>query len=308
MNLKQMEMFRMLMLTGSASETARRLHRTQPAVSLSLSSLEADLGLKLFERQKGKLTPTPEANYLYREVEEVLSRLQGVLSTVKDIQNKQYGYLRIGSMPGPSIRFLPDLMSDFLEQHPKIQASLQTRTSDAVKEWVASGQYDLGLAESWAVDDTVASESFDLRCLCAIPTSHQLASKTSINPKDLDGEPLVTLYADHALFHNLRQIFEKQDAKMNIRIQTRFFIPALRFVERGLGICIMDPISILSYTSQNPPGKVVFKKFTPQLSLKVALIKSLKTPNSIIAEQFLQLIREKLYYLSSEQKNITTWS
>ncbi|MDX2423881.1 MAG: LysR family transcriptional regulator, partial [Amphritea sp.] len=134
MNLKQMEAFRAVMLTGSVSQAAQQLFRTQPAVSMMISSLENDIGFQLFERHKKRLYPTPEANYLYKEVEAIFSRIQDVNQTVQDIQNKQYGFLRIGCMPGPSNFFMPDILADFLVEHPKIQASLQTRTSDSVIE------------------------------------------------------------------------------------------------------------------------------------------------------------------------------
>lgn len=140
MNFRQMETFRAVMLTGSISQAAKQLYRTQPAVSMVISSLEKQIGFELFERRKKRLYPTPEANYLYNEIEAIFTRINDVSQTLQDIQNKQYGFLRIGCMPGPSNFFMPDLVADFLEEHPKVQASLQTRTSDAVREWVNSGK------------------------------------------------------------------------------------------------------------------------------------------------------------------------
>ncbi|MEH6472636.1 MAG: LysR substrate-binding domain-containing protein [Halopseudomonas sp.] len=308
MNLKQMEAFRAVMLTGSVSQAAKQLFRTQPAVSMMLSSLEQDIGFLLFERRKKRLYPTPEANYLYTEVEAIFTRINDVSQTVQDIQNKQYGFLRIGCMPGPSTFFMPDLVADFLEQHPKIQASMQTRTSDSVKEWIASAQYDIGLAEVTERDPAIDKEVFAMPCLCALPAAHPLVSQAVITPELLDAEPMITLHPDHMTFHALQQLFETEGYRMNVRLQTRFFIPALRFVERGLGVCVMDPISVASYCSYAQPGKVVFRYFAPDILLKFGILYPANAPRSKITQEFAEHLRERIKTVEEKPDQLIAWS
>ncbi|AZV80881.1 LysR family transcriptional regulator (plasmid) [Parasedimentitalea marina] len=64
MNFKQLTAFREVMLTGSISEAARNLLRTQPAISSLISGMEEEIGVKLFVRQGARVHPTPEAHYL----------------------------------------------------------------------------------------------------------------------------------------------------------------------------------------------------------------------------------------------------
>ena len=66
--LRQMEVFRAVMLTGSMNGAAKLLFVSQPAVSRLIAHAEQSLGLQLFARDKGKLTPTPEAQRLFEEV------------------------------------------------------------------------------------------------------------------------------------------------------------------------------------------------------------------------------------------------
>ena len=54
MNLKQLSAFREVMLTGSVSEAARNLYRSQPAISSLIAGLEDDIGFKLFARRGGR--------------------------------------------------------------------------------------------------------------------------------------------------------------------------------------------------------------------------------------------------------------
>ncbi|WP_290698430.1 LysR family transcriptional regulator [Amphritea sp.] len=308
MNLKQMEAFRAVMLTGSVSQAAKQLYRTQPAVSMMLSSLEEDIGFQLFERRKKRLYPTPEANYLYNEVAAIFSRIQDLSQTVQDIQNKQYGFLRIGCMPGPSNFFIPEILADYLEEHPNVQASLQTRTSDSVVEWIASNQYDLGLAEmSMHQLNGGRNQMFELLCTCAIPANHPLAEHEVITPAMLDEEPMITLHPDHMIFHDLMQLFEASGLRMNVCLQTRFFIPALKFVERGLGVCVLDPISAFSYTTYAQPGKVVFRRFQPDVHLRVGLMFPSEAPSSMITLEFAELLRKRIEDVIDNPERFLCW-
>ena len=61
LSLRQIEVFRAIMMAGSISGAGRMLHVSQPAVSRVLALTETRLGYPLFERAKGRLLPTPEA-------------------------------------------------------------------------------------------------------------------------------------------------------------------------------------------------------------------------------------------------------
>ncbi|MGB1237361.1 MAG: LysR family transcriptional regulator [Pseudomonadales bacterium] len=302
-----MEAFRAVMLSGSVSQASKQLYKSQPAVSMLISQLEENVGFELFERRKKRLYPTPEAHYLYNEVESIFNRIQDVSQTVSDIKNKQFGFLRIGCMPGPSNFFMPDLVADFLDQHPKVQISMQTRTSDGVKEWIASSQYDIGLAEVSSKENSFEREALSLNCLCAIPASHPLAREDVIDVSMLDGEPQITLHPDHMTFHDLQSAFSQANVQMNVRLQTRFFIPALRFVERELGICVMDPISIDSYCSYSTPGKIVFRPFKPDIALKFSILYPAEAPKSRITTAFATLIRDKIQSLAQNPQRFIDW-
>ncbi len=294
MNLRQMEAFRAVMMTGSVSLAADHLHKTQPAVSMAVAALEEEIGFQLFERRKKRLYPTPEARYLYSEVQGIFNRIHDVSQTIKDIQNKQHGFLRLGCMPGPSIFFMPDLISDYLDLSPNVRVSMQTRTSEGVREWTASGQYDIGLAEVGASEPDVEKEDWVFRCLCAVPANHPLASKPVLTPRLLDDQPMITLYSDNMTFHELTRRFDAAKKRMNVRLQTRFFIPALRFVERGLGICVMDPITVFSYRAYASPGKVVFRPFEPTVPFRAGIIYPLDTPKSRVTEAFAEQLRLRM--------------
>ena len=294
MNLRQMEAFRAVMLTGSVSDAGKRLFKTQSAVSMTIAALEEEIGFQLFERRKKRLYPTPEAKYLYSELEGIFTRIQEVSQTIKDIQNKQHGFLRIGSMPGPSYLFMPDLVADFLDLHPNVQVSMQTRTSEGIREWTASAQYDVAIAEISGPEPSIEVELFDMECVCAVPANHPLAEHDTLTPALLDNAPMITLYPDHSTTHALNRVFDEAQCRLNVRLRTRFFIPALRFVERGQGICVLDPITVASY-AHTPNPKIVFKPFRPIVPFRVGLLYPAHQPKSQITQEFAETLRSRLY-------------
>ncbi len=68
-NLRHIEIFHAVMTTGNLTEAARMLHTSQPTVSRELARFEKVLGLRLFERTRGRLQPTVQGLRLFEEVQ-----------------------------------------------------------------------------------------------------------------------------------------------------------------------------------------------------------------------------------------------
>ena len=86
MNLRQIEMFRAIMVTGSISGAARLLSVSQPAISRLLAYTEDRLGIALFERVKGRVQPTPEARQLFVGVDQVHQEVTRVNELAEELR------------------------------------------------------------------------------------------------------------------------------------------------------------------------------------------------------------------------------
>src|SRR5260370_38036173 len=75
MRLRHIEVFNAVMQTGSVSAAARLINITQPAVSRTLQHAELQLGFALFQRARGRLTPTNEALALFPHIEKLFEQL-----------------------------------------------------------------------------------------------------------------------------------------------------------------------------------------------------------------------------------------
>jgi len=106
MNLRELEVFRAIMLGGSITEAARILGISQPAVSTALRHAEDRLDLTLFRRHKGRIHPTSEALDLYTEVEGLFEKLSAIQKFASDLRDTRSGLLSIASTPTLTYAFL----------------------------------------------------------------------------------------------------------------------------------------------------------------------------------------------------------
>jgi len=225
-DLRQLATFREVVLTGSVSEAARKLGRTQPAVSHLLSKLEDELGMALFERRNGRLHPVPETEYLFRQASRILDDLEQTETTMKRMRDAESGNLRIVSMPGPAIEFLPTLIATHLANRADVRVTLLSRSSAAVHRLVEAQQFDIGLADHMpdhAISTSANRRTFHFARVCAVPAAYPLAGKSELSLRDLSGVPLATLFPEHATTRDLRVRFEANGLEFLPKFEGQFF-------------------------------------------------------------------------------------
>ncbi len=98
-NLRHIEIFHAVMTTGNLTEAARMLHTSQPTVSRELARFEKVLGLKLFERTRGRLQPTVQGLRLFEEVQRSWYGLDRIVSAAESLREFRQGELSIACLP-----------------------------------------------------------------------------------------------------------------------------------------------------------------------------------------------------------------
>lgn len=299
MNLKQLRAFREVMLTGSVSEAARNLYRTQPAISSLISGLEEELGCDLFVRRGGRLHPVPEAHYLFEEAGSILSKLDSAELNIKSLRDLESGVLRIVAMPGPSVIWLPELISQFVAGRDGVDVQMVTRSSPQVHQLMSTQHYDVGLADLDITggfgSNLTERQNFPSNCLCALPKDHPLASQKVIHVEELSGEPLAVLQADHVTRLQLKNEFQRRGADFKIRFETQYFIPLFTFIENGQACSVVDPVSARSYQRYRPDSDaIVFRPFAADIDMTVSLITPTQRPLSNLAQAFRAMLVTEL--------------
>ena len=299
LKINQLLAFNEVMLTGSISEAARHLYRTQSSVSATIAGIEEDLGMQLFERRNGRLHPVPEAHYLHNECGEILRRVETLSENMHRMKSLQTGELHIASMPGPSVFFLPNLIAQYVDSQPEVRSTVVSRSSEGVYRLMSGQRYDIGLAdynpELSSEASLIDTEAYEFRCLCALPETHHLRDKDRITPEDLEGVPLATLGQEHAVFDEITGIFARSGLTANIRYMTQYFLSLLSYVEHGLACAIVDPITAESYRLyKEGASRIEFKRLEPAAYFRVAMVTPKHRPSSMIAKHFASRLRTRL--------------
>lgn len=294
-SFRQLQTFRSVMRTGSVSDAARLLGRTQPAVSLAIASLEENLGFRLFDRRKGRLVPRPEAAYFLEEAEAVLDRLARSSQTMREIGNLNRGRLRIACMPAGAAFLMPRLLARFLADKPQVSVSMMTRSSMVVQEWIASQQYDIGLAEETAPRPSIDVRTYSIACLCALPADDPLAGRDAITPADLDGAPMAALYPEHVTHAATKAAFQGMGARFNQVFELQTFHSALELVRHGLCRCVCDPITATGFAEgARGGGALILRPFEPAIAFSVSMLIPAHRPVSELALAFGRVLAGEL--------------
>ncbi|TIU07644.1 MAG: LysR family transcriptional regulator, partial [Mesorhizobium sp.] len=104
------------------------------------------------------------------------------------------GTIRVASLSALGHGLVPRAIVAFSRKHPQVRISYQVRTSNVVRDLVASGSFDIGLAADEVDTSGVLHSVFNTpRAVCVLPKNHRLAEKAVITPTDLADEAFLAL-------------------------------------------------------------------------------------------------------------------
>ena len=286
MNLRQVEVFRVLMTNGTTARAAEILHVSQPAVSKMIQDLERSLGFNLFSRVKGRLYPTPEGQLFHREVEHVylgLSHLRGAAARIRDFGS---GELRIGSLSALSTNVLPRALKAFMSRNSNVAVTFQARMSSTVRDLVASGQFDLGVVAD-EIDQTgvAVTEFARFRVAVAVPDGHPLENREIIRPQDLADFPFIALAPEDTTRGEAELAFQNAGVKVRVVMETPYSTTICAMVAAGIGVGLVDPLTAEPYIGRG----LTLRTFEPALYFRTLLI---TPPNRIASRHLTEFIED----------------
>ena len=285
LKLRNLTVFHAVMLTGSVSRAADRLGLTQPAVSLALTKLEDTLGYPLFNRSKGYLSPRPEAQLLHAEAELAILAFERFASKAKQIGRGDEGLVRVGSIGSTGIHFLPDIIAQYADLRPAVEVELQVRSSVQVSHFVASGQIDVGLVEAPAATQGLQATTFALPCVCIMRHDDPLAAHDVVTPAHLADRKLISVFEDHQLDRQMRQVFAQAGVPWQSAIRCYFFSIMRNLVAKSAGVAIVDAINGCADAHDG----VVWRPFEPRLNFEIAVITRQGAALQSVTEDFVDM-------------------
>lgn len=244
LNFRQVEAFRAVMLTGTTIAAANMLNTTQPSISRSLAQIQSAVKLKLFELDRGRLRPTPEAAMLFEAVQRNFLGLETIEEAVALLRRSGIGRLRLACTPALGMSIMPAVIANFKMRQPDVHITLRTISSYDIREGLLNGLYDLGVTTNslHLAGTQLQTKVVDqVAAVCVMSQSHRLAANSHITPRHFQSETLLTLDREDDLSDEWRRALRQANVTPSSVIETTYSATICRLAEAGTGIGVVNP-------------------------------------------------------------------
>lgn len=211
MNLQQLYYFRKLAEVQHYTEAAKALYITQPSLSDSISSLENELSVALFQKKGRGIELTKYGQEFYQYVNQALGVLEHGIAIMKEKSDLVTGTIDVGCIPTLLGDFLPNALDLYHEKHPQVSFNIFHEKSIPVAEGVSAGTYDIGLCSMVEnKDDLVFVPITYQELVVIVRNDHPLAVHDSIELTALKGYMLSTYRDTIPIGKTIRKILKEK--------------------------------------------------------------------------------------------------
>lgn len=289
--LRQMEVFRAVMLTGSINGASKLLFTSQPAISRIVSHTEQTLGLALFNRVKGKLVPTPEGEALFREVDDFYQQALRVDDFARGLAQGPSGTLNISSSPCLSRSLMPRAITDFVQRYPKIRVNYHTTLLNDMAQEVLSNKVDLAVSVLPLEHPNLTVQPFTAgRMVCVVPRGHELTQQPAVSIADLARYTLIAHHPSIPFGQLVAAAFLKAEVVMESRIHIHQTDVACSLVRSGAGVAMVDEFTVAGVDWVD----LQVLPLKDEIRLTPSVVRSVFDTRTTHADKFMDLLKNQV--------------
>ncbi|MBK4714901.1 MULTISPECIES: LysR family transcriptional regulator [Tenebrionibacter/Tenebrionicola group] len=301
-HLRHIEIFHAVMTAGSLTQAAALLRTSQPTVSRELARFEKIIGLRLFERARGRLHPTVQGLRLFEEVQRSWYGLDRILDAAQNLREFRQGELSVACLPVFSQSFLPRLTQPFLARYPEVSLNIVPQESPLLEEWLCAQRHDLGLTETPSTPaGTERIALLALNEVCVLPADHRLAARAELTPQDFCGENYISLSRTDSYRQLLDSLFQEHGVRRRMAVETHSAASVCAMVRAGVGISVVNPLTALDYAASG----IVVRRFSVSVPFTISLIRPLHRPASALTDAFCAHLSAGAAYYSNALASLT---
>jgi len=269
LKLSTLEALRAFVETGSVSQAAARLGRTQPQVGRLLSGLEQALGFALFARENRRLSLTPAGRRFYQQAERVLAGHDGLARLATEIRKgARDNHLRILTAPQVAHALLGEALRIMAQRMPDFTASIETRVRLDAEAVVEQEHFDLGFTVPPLSHPGLKVEPLcEVEAVAIMRRDHALAAMPGITLDDLVRHDLVVPSPRSLLRQRLESLCRHAALTPRYRFEAVNGVVVCQMVALGLGVGLADPFVARSAPA---PG-LTMRRFSPAIPLPYGL-------------------------------------
>ncbi len=245
LTLRQIEVIRAIMVTGTVGGAAKLLNVSSPGISRVMKHAETSVGIKLFSRRGGRYSPTAEANAIFSQINGVYGKVEDLQFVISRIKRGAATELKIGSVPSIGQVMVPRAIADLRKSFPNLIIEV-----DILKIEEAADYLLLGKGELVTVSDELDHPMLTTvplargRLKCIVPEAHPLARRPRVTADEIVKYPLIGVDAADPYGRIMANLFTSRALSYEVTIRARFGSTVCALVSQGLGISVVDEFTL----------------------------------------------------------------
>lgn len=282
MDIRQLRIIQMVCETGSVTETAKRMHVSQPAISKTIKQVEEATNLVLFENIQGRLFPTNQVQSLLPDIRRLLNTHQDVKKQVANLQAGKSGVVRLAMAPALMPSLMAPALHRFQSERPDVEVKVIATATREIVALVARHEVDIGICQPSSGDPSVGVWPVATgRVICAFSEDHPLAQKDQITPFDLENERIVSFPDSEPTGARVADAFIASGARFNRIVETNQSFGACCIATQCGGVAVVDSFI---HTRDHFP-RLTVRPFVPDIRFQVDLhLSKLRFPSRLVQE------------------------
>jgi DNA-binding transcriptional LysR family regulator len=284
-DFKAIETFLWVATLGSFRGAAQKLNTTQPAISQRIAQLEREVGVKLLQRDRRAVLPTPSGRQLMVYAEKLIGMRSEMLAAVGD-RSAMRGVLRLGVAETIVHTWLPQLIKSVNQAYPNLSLEIEVDITSNLRTRLLAQEIDLAFVVGPLSVSTVRN-----RMLCDYPVGF-LASPSlglgerRLNVSDLAKFPIITFPRKTQPYEMVRSLFNRPDLPP-VRLHASTSLATVRHMAvEGLGIAVI-PTAIVE--SEMADGRLQLLSTDLQMAPLTFTASWLASPDTVAVERVAEL-------------------
>lgn len=184
MELSVLKMFVEVVRRGSFAAVARDRQLDPSSISRAIAGLEAELGVRLFQRTTRQLSPTEAGIAYFERVEPLVEEMQQAIAIATDVSGQPKGTLRVTASVSFGLKCIVPLLPKFASLYPDLTVDLLL--TDVVVDLLAE-RIDLAVRLGLLTDSTLISQQL-MRTHYAVCASPEYLKRSGQLEKPIDVE------------------------------------------------------------------------------------------------------------------------
>lgn len=204
MDLKQLKYFAAIIDEGGVRKAADRVAISQPALTVAIQKLEAELDVSLFARVGRSLQPTAEGYHFYSHARALLAQAETAKADMASLKSLEKAEIKIAAPITIASYVLADPISSFMEAYPGVRIAFSQMGGPLVESALMKGDIDIGvLSRKPRVSAVVPHRLYDKKLCAFVRPGHALEAAGYVTWAQIFSHPIVTLPKSYVLYENL---------------------------------------------------------------------------------------------------------